>query len=144
MGNNNSSNNNNSSTSPTCTITKAIITPSAPDNSIVTPTITTTSANLLAKKHARRNRKLLNRCDNCIVINNLDDGGVTNKNILKLNNHMLGSNKRTTTTAIDIEMDHLGAHCNGKRRKLFTISGDSSPLWTTLTHAQTITELTES
>lgn len=98
----------------------------------------------MAKKHARRNRKILNRYDNCVVINSLDGGGEVNRKLLKLNSHILGSNKRTTTTAIDIEMDHLGAHCNGKRRKLFTISGDSSPLWTTLTHAQTITEFTES
>lgn len=31
-----------------------------------------------------------------------------------------------------------------KRRGLFTLAGDRSPLWTTLTHAQTITEFIES
>lgn len=30
------------------------------------------------------------------------------------------------------------------RKKLFAITGDHSPLWTTLTHAQTITEFIES
>lgn len=98
----------------------------------------------MAKKHARRNRKFLHTCENCVVLNSLDSSRDGNQKLLKLSSHMLGSNKRTTATTIDIEMDHLGAQCNGKRRKLFTISGDSSPLWTTLTHAQTITEFTES
>lgn len=31
-----------------------------------------------------------------------------------------------------------------KRRQMYAVAGDRSPLWTTLTHAQTITEFIES
>lgn len=50
------------------------------------------------------------------------------------------SNTSTTSNSQLVEPDEL----QGKKMKMFTISGDRSPLWTTLTHAQTITEFVES
>lgn len=53
-----------------------------------------------------------------------------------------GNSSNTSTTSNSQLVDSDDVH--GKKSKLFTITGDRSPLWTTLTHAQTITEFVES
>lgn len=64
---------------------------------------------------------------------------------LKQFQQIINFNKRSfdPTTAIEMEQLHEQAS-DSKRRKLYTIGSDRSPLWTTLTHAQTITEYPES
>lgn len=53
-----------------------------------------------------------------------------------------GSSSNTSITSNSYIANSDNVH--GKKSKMFTITGDHSPLWTTLTHAQTITEFVES
>lgn len=63
---------------------------------------------------------------------------------LKQFQQIINFNKRSFDPTA-IEMQQLNEHSSDrKRRKLYTIGSDRSPLWTTLTHAQTITEYPES
>lgn len=63
---------------------------------------------------------------------------------LKQFQQIINFNKRSFDPTA-IEMEQLNEHASdSKRRKLYTIGSDRSPLWTTLTHAQTITEYPES
>lgn len=53
-----------------------------------------------------------------------------------------GSSSNTSNTPNSQLLD--ADDVQSKKSKMFTITGDRSPLWTTLTHAQTITEFVES
>lgn len=53
-------------------------------------------------------------------------------------------NKRTFDPTTAIEMEQLNEQPSDSKRRKYTIGSDRSPLWTTLTHAQTITEYPES
>lgn len=57
----------------------------------------------------------------------------------------IGGKRKQQTTIDSFNNISPNYKCDqSKRRKPFAISGDRSPLWTTLTHAQTITEFIES
>lgn len=63
---------------------------------------------------------------------------------LKQFQQIINFNKRSFDPTA-IEMEQLNEQpSDSKRRKLYTIGSDRSPLWTTLTHAQTITEYPDS
>lgn len=59
------------------------------------------------------------------------------------NSHMNIGNSSSTPTASNSQLKDSD-ELHGKKSKMFTIGSDRSPLWTTLTHAQTITEFVES
>lgn len=67
----------------------------------------------------------------------------TNRNSDTDNSHVNSGSSSNTSTASISQLVDSDEH-QGKKIKMFTISGDRSPLWTTLTHAQTITEFAES
>lgn len=54
-----------------------------------------------------------------------------------------GSSSNTSITSDSQQADANDVR-GKKSSKMFTLTGDRSPLWTTLTHAQTITEFAES
>lgn len=68
-----------------------------------------------------------------------------NRNIDTENSNLnSGSSSNTSTTSNSQVVDTDDVHGKKSKSKMFTITGDRSPLWTTLTHAQTITEFAES
>lgn len=54
-----------------------------------------------------------------------------------------GSSSNTSTNTSTSQLVDSDEH-QVKKMNMFSIGGDRSPLWTTLTHAQTITEFVES
>lgn len=63
---------------------------------------------------------------------------------LKQFQQIINFNKRSFDPTTAIEMEQLNEQPTDSKRRKYTIGSDRSPLWTTLTHAQTITEYPES